>query len=69
MAELVADCPRCGATKITFELLSVHILYVKYDWQKWYEVFTICRHCQRSTIFVLSDKIDSVKYFPCPDQS
>ncbi|GAH00174.1 unnamed protein product, partial [marine sediment metagenome] len=22
MAELVANCPRCGATKITFDLLS-----------------------------------------------
>ncbi len=64
MAELVADCPRCGATKITFDLLNAHYLYTKYEWQRWHEVFTVCRHCKKSTIFVLSDNIDSdYQYF------
>lgn len=59
MAVLVADCPRCGSVKITFDLLTSHTLYEKYGWQRWYEVFAVCRHCQRSTIFVLSEQVDS----------
>lgn len=54
MAELVTDCPRCGATKITFDLESQHFLYKKYDWKGYYEVFSICRNCDRTTVFVLS---------------
>jgi hypothetical protein len=56
MGELVTDCPRCGATKITFDVKSQHYIYREYDWQNWYEVFGICRHCERSTVFVLSLK-------------
>lgn len=55
MSELVADCPRCGATKITFDLHKATIVGVKYDWQRWYEAFCVCRHCARSTIFVLAE--------------
>ena len=54
MAELVADCPRCGATKITFDLLSSHSLGEKYSWQSWYDAFCVCRNCDRTTVFVLS---------------
>ena len=59
MAELVADCPRCGASKITFDLLSAIHKITKYDWQYWYEAFAICRQCHRSTVFVLSDNVDA----------
>ena len=54
MSELVANCPRCGAREITFNLISELHLFLKYKWQNWYEVFCICRRCKRSTIFVLS---------------
>ena len=54
MSELVANCPRCGAKEITFDLIAQLPLYIQYDWQYWYEVFCICRRCKRSTIFVLS---------------
>lgn len=30
----------------------------EYGWQYWYEAFCICRHCGRSTIFVLSERLD-----------
>lgn len=54
MAELVADCPRCRATRTTFDVLSdVHTGW-RYNWQPWYEAFSVCRHCNRSTVFVLS---------------
>jgi hypothetical protein len=56
MAELVTDCPRCGAEKITFDVTQDHYIFSKYDWQRYYEVFSICRHCKRSTIFVISQK-------------
>jgi hypothetical protein len=54
MSELVANCPRCGAREITFDLIAQLPLYIQYDWQYWYEVFCICRRCKKSTIFVLS---------------
>jgi len=56
MSELVADCPRCGANRITFDLVSHAQVGVRYSWQKWYEVFCICRHCNLSTVFVVSEK-------------
>jgi hypothetical protein len=54
MSELVADCPRCGSQKMTFDLLRAHLFEVQYDWQQWFEAFCLCRHCARATIFVLS---------------
>lgn len=56
MSDLVADCPRCGSSRITFDLLSEKLVGVQYRWQQWYEAFCICRHCGRSTVFVLSDR-------------
>ena len=59
MSELVANCPRCGANKITFDLQSAIKTGQRYSWQFWYEAFCICRQCRRSTIFVLSESLDS----------
>lgn len=55
MAELVANCPRCGAVKITFNLLQSTVVGNQYGWQNWHEAFCICRHCHKSTVFILSD--------------
>jgi transcription elongation factor Elf1 len=53
---LVGDCPRCGASRITFDLTSqTGVVEVRYDWQHWYEAFCICRHCGHRTIFFLSE--------------
>jgi Domain of unknown function (DUF4145) len=54
MSELVANCPRCRAKEMTFDLVSALPTVIQYDWQRWYEAFCICRACRRSTIFVLS---------------
>lgn len=59
MPELVADCPRCGSRRITFDLLAAKIIRVEYGWQQWYETFSVCRHCHRSTIHVLSESVKS----------
>ena len=56
MSELVADCPRCRSQRITFDVLADIIVGVQHAWQQWYEAFCVCRHCLRSTVFVLSDK-------------
>ena len=59
MAELVANCPRCHSNHITFDITAAHIFRVQYNWQQWYEAFGICRHCRRTTIFVLSESVNS----------
>lgn len=58
MSVLVADCPRCGAHSITFDVLSAVIVDQHYGWQNWYEAFSVCRHCHKSTVFVLSEYVD-----------
>lgn len=59
MAELVANCPRCGANKITFGLVHAIIVGRYYDWQNEYEAFCVCRACRKSTVFVLKDSVDA----------
>ena len=54
MSELVANCPRCKAKEMTFDIISDIYLYTQHGWQKWYEAFSICRNCKRSTVFVLA---------------
>ncbi len=56
MSELVADCPRCGAEKITFDLRAQWRIGTEYNWKNWFEAFCICRACSRSTVFLLSQK-------------
>lgn len=55
MAELVANCPRCGAEKITFDVSAANIIGEQHGRQLWYEAFCACRNCHVSTIYVLSD--------------
>lgn len=59
MAELVADCSRCGSTKITFDLTQENLVGVKYNWQRWYEAFCVCRNCHRGSIFLLAQDAHS----------
>ena len=58
MSELVADCPRCGSKKITFDLTQAYHVSTKKKWQNFYEAFCICRNCKRSTVFSLSLRSD-----------
>lgn len=59
MASLIADCPRCGAQHTTFSVDGVNFLKQDYGWQNWFEAFSICRNCLRSTIFVLAGDVNS----------
>ena len=56
MSELVSNCPRCRANRMTFDLVSEHFLSMHYGWQRRYEAFCICRDCSRPTIFLLHQK-------------
>ncbi|HEX7137506.1 MAG TPA: hypothetical protein VF219_06660 [Vicinamibacterales bacterium] len=58
MAELVEDCPRCGAKQITFDVNPAYTLFIEYQWKQTYEAFSRCRHCLRSTIFTLENRVD-----------
>ncbi len=59
MSELVADCPRCGAKHMTFDLTQENLTHERHEWQQWYEAFCVCRQCKKATIFVLSQNVDS----------
>lgn len=54
MSELVADCPRCNSSKMTFDVRAQNYILTKYNWQNWFEVFSVCRHCGKATVFVLA---------------
>ena len=41
---------------MTFDVKSAHLRYSEYDWKRWFEVFAVCQHCNKSTTFVLSQK-------------
>ncbi|MGY4332784.1 hypothetical protein ACVWWG_007201 [Bradyrhizobium sp. LB7.2] len=54
MAQLVANCPRCGADKMTFDVENSVNVGTKHGWQRWFEIFSICRNCHRPTIYRVS---------------
>lgn len=56
MSELVANCPRCKANQMTFDLLCQIPAGIEYNWKHYCEAFCVCRACKRSTVFVLSQK-------------
>lgn len=52
MPVICADCPRCGAQKMTFDARGINLLPdVNYGWQQHGEVFSVCRECRRTTVF------------------
>jgi len=64
MSELVANCPRCGSQKITFDVLHQNHFNIQSGWQYWFEVFCVCRHCRRATVFIVSQALafDNIEY-------
>lgn len=55
MAELTTDCPRCGAGHTTFDVTYTHNLGMVAGFSR-VEVPSICRACNRTTVFLLSPK-------------
>jgi hypothetical protein len=59
MAELVANCPRCGATSITFDVTATNYLGKEpLSEEQVHEVFGVCRSCSKGTIFVVRGELD-----------
>jgi hypothetical protein len=56
MALLVADCPRCGAQHITFDVNAQLWRHIEHGWLNTYELFCVCRRCHAATTFVVRDK-------------
>ncbi len=51
---LVANCPRCPATNMTFDVEAQLFTHREYRWKTWHEIFAICRNCHKSTTFVVA---------------
>lgn len=61
MAQLITDCPRCGAARTTLDVhADIHIA-TAYDWQTHHEVFAKCRHCHKGAMFHLQLKSAQAK--------
>ena len=57
VTELVTDCPRCRAKRITFEISAQSKLHSG----KW-EAFSVCRECRQATIFVFGAMNPPLKF-------
>ncbi|MCT7628183.1 DUF4145 domain-containing protein [Aliarcobacter butzleri] len=55
MAEIITDCPRCGAKKTSFDIKGSSIININ-GWKHTLELYCICRHCENGTIFIVSQK-------------
>jgi hypothetical protein len=54
LAEVVYDCPRCGSSRVTFDVHAlIPIGTPQYGWQQSYEAFGVCRNCRRGTVLYL----------------
>jgi hypothetical protein len=56
MADLVGNCPRCRIDRITFDVNALNLIGITYGWQHHYEAFSVCRNCQKSTVFVIVEQ-------------
>jgi len=57
MTVLVANCPRCGAKRMTLDVSQALFIRTSHEYnyrRHWHELFCICRNCTRSTTFVLA---------------
>lgn len=61
MAQLVENCPRCGAKNMTFDIKAITIIENVFQINN-NEAFCICRHCYKSTVFKLRDKAQYIQY-------
>jgi hypothetical protein len=59
MPILVSLCPRCGTDRMTFDVNGYNHLANIEGWQSCYELFSICRNCHKSTIFLVLQKINT----------
>jgi hypothetical protein len=59
MSLLIADCPRCGSKRVTFDVTAQVFRSKQYGWANEYEVFSVCRVCHAPTIFYIRMTVDA----------
>lgn len=52
MSECVANCPRCGAKKITLDIDSAILRDIQYNWKGSFELHAVCRRCHKGSILI-----------------
>lgn len=53
MAEMIADCRRCGAGRTTFDVYHSQRVGVDHRHRNRIEAYCTCRHCRGGTIFLI----------------
>src|SRR5689334_19381929 len=69
MSIAVADCPRCGAEHMTFDVVADLYVRSEYGWKRYFEICSICRRCHRTSILVGGQKEphdDDEQFFSTP---
>jgi len=51
---LVANCPRYGAERMTFDVNAEVHRSTEFGWLHRFEAFAVCRHCHKPTIFMIA---------------
>jgi hypothetical protein len=46
---------------MTFDVQAVKVTGIEWGWQRWFEAFSVCRNCSRSTTFVFAEKEPDVQ--------
>lgn len=64
MPTLVANCPRCGATNSTFDVIGLVPRSFKYRWQHCCEAPATCRNCSRPTILYIEQTLRGMDQEP-----
>jgi hypothetical protein len=59
MPQLIANCPRCGVRKGTFDVQAANFVQQEYGWMNYHEVCALCRHCHGYTIFYVHDDVNA----------
>ena len=54
MPQFITDCPRCGVKNTTFDLMT--FVYLRGSEPGAGEVFSVCRACHRSTVFIIAPR-------------
>lgn len=52
MSIVVADCPRCNANAVTFDVEQSIQVGFRYNWQRVFEHFAVCRNCHFGAILI-----------------
>ena len=68
MSMMVADCPRCKAAQITFDVLSGTLAGEEHGWKRYFELYCCRRRCFQGSIIKVSMRdFETSKFFKTID--